>query len=209
VITPGTYRLAIVAADRRAGVQIINTEGSALIGPGSEWFWSMLQFVVVAVTLVGIYYQLRIAQSANAFAQLDVLVSQWQGELLVRRRLGVLYTLRDGVLPEQLPDAPTSFVADYWEKVGSLVRAGHIAPTLIAEGLGGSTDWWAILAPWVLRIRTEEGNPGLWEHFEWLAATIVRSHPAMALDQEAFERSLEQRIIASESALRDLEALRR
>lgn len=190
-------------------MQIINTEGSALIGPGSEWFWSMLQFVVVVVTLVGIYYQLRIAQSANAFAQLDALVDEWQGELLVRRRLGVLYALRDGTLPEHLPDAPTSFVADYWEKVGSLARAGHIAPSVLAEGHGGSTDWWPILAPWVRKIRTEDGNPGLWEHFEWLAATMVRIHPAFSWDQAAFDRSLERRIAATESALRDLEALRR
>ena len=44
---------------------LINTNGLAFFGPGSEWLWSMLQFVVVAVTLVGIYYQLRSSQSAN------------------------------------------------------------------------------------------------------------------------------------------------
>ena len=38
---------------------LINTNGLAIFGPGSEWFWSMAQFVVVVVTLVGIYRQLR------------------------------------------------------------------------------------------------------------------------------------------------------
>ena len=29
--------------------------GMALIGPGSEWFWTMAQFAAVVVTLVAIY----------------------------------------------------------------------------------------------------------------------------------------------------------
>ena len=43
-------------------MQFINWSG-ALIGPGSEWFWSMLQFVIVAGTLIGLYRQLRLQSS--------------------------------------------------------------------------------------------------------------------------------------------------
>jgi hypothetical protein len=35
-------------------VKLFNLEGSAIFGPGSEWFWSMAQFILVAVTLLGI-----------------------------------------------------------------------------------------------------------------------------------------------------------
>jgi len=42
-------------------VNLVNLEGSAIFGPGSQWFWSMAQFILVAVTLIGIYYQLRLA----------------------------------------------------------------------------------------------------------------------------------------------------
>ena len=30
---------------------LINSDGIALIGPGSEWFWTMAQFAAVVVTL--------------------------------------------------------------------------------------------------------------------------------------------------------------
>ena len=50
-----------------AGVKLINTDGLAFIGPGSEWFWTALSGIVLAVTFLGIYRQLRIARSANAF----------------------------------------------------------------------------------------------------------------------------------------------
>lgn len=31
-------------------MRVINTDGMALIGPGSEWLWTALQFVALAVT---------------------------------------------------------------------------------------------------------------------------------------------------------------
>jgi hypothetical protein len=43
-------------------VTLINTEGLALIGPGSEWFWTALQFAAVAITIVAIYRQLQAQQ---------------------------------------------------------------------------------------------------------------------------------------------------
>ena len=47
-------------------MQLINTEGMAFIGPGSEWFWTALTGLVLAVTFVGIYRQLSITRSASA-----------------------------------------------------------------------------------------------------------------------------------------------
>jgi hypothetical protein len=40
-------------------VKLINTNGMAFIGPGSEWFWTALQFIALAITFYAIYRQLR------------------------------------------------------------------------------------------------------------------------------------------------------
>jgi len=40
-------------------VTLINTEGMALIGPGSEWLWTALQFAALATTFLAIYRQLQ------------------------------------------------------------------------------------------------------------------------------------------------------
>ena len=186
----------------------INTDGMAFIGPGSEWFWTALSGIVLAVTFVAIYRQLALARGANAFAQLGALVNEWQGELLVRKRIAITLALRDGVAPADIPNAPASAVANFWEKVGALARAGHVAPSLIAEGFGGAQLWWAILAPYVMKARAEDADPDFWEHFEWLAGTLVRIYPASAIDQQELDRTLEQRLAASEADLRDLEAMR-
>ncbi|MFI5199263.1 MAG: hypothetical protein ACHQXL_02695, partial [Candidatus Limnocylindrales bacterium] len=179
-----------------------------LIGPGSEWFWTALSGLVLAVTFFAIYRQLRLQRSANAFTQLGALVDEVQGERFIRKWIGLLVALRDGVAPVDLPDSPASAIANYWEKVATLVRAGHIDRSLIAEGLPPAEGFWGILNPWVMRSRAEDANPNLWEGFEWLALTGVRLHPASAFDQQNFDRTLERQIAGNEADLRDLVAMR-
>jgi hypothetical protein len=135
-------------------------------------------------------------------------VDEWNGERLIRKRLDVLVALRDGAAPADIPDSPASAIANFWEKVGALVRAGHVDRSVIAEGFVGANDWWGILAPWVVKVRTEDANPNFWENFEWHVGTLVRIHPATAFDQQRFDRALEQRIRANEADLRDLVAMR-
>jgi hypothetical protein len=43
-------------------VNLFNTDGVAIFGPGSEWFWTMLQFTALAITFYAIYRQLRTQQ---------------------------------------------------------------------------------------------------------------------------------------------------
>jgi hypothetical protein len=187
---------------------LISTEEMVLIGPGSEWFWTAVSGVVLAVTFVAIYRQLTVARSANAFTQLNALVDEWQAEWLVRKRLAVLIAVRDGVAAAEIPESPAGSIANYWEKVAALARAGHVAPTLIAEGLGAVDNWWGILGPWVSKVRADEGNPQLFEHFEWLATTLVRLHPQLAFNAEFLARTIDERVASAEADLRDLVAMR-
>jgi hypothetical protein len=57
-------------------------------------------------------------------------------------------------------------------------------------------------------VRTLDANPNLFEHFEWLAATLVRLHPELAFNGELFERTLAERLVTTEADLHDLEAMR-
>lgn len=40
-------------------MKLINTDGMAFLGPGSEWFWTALQFTALAITFFAIYRQLQ------------------------------------------------------------------------------------------------------------------------------------------------------
>jgi hypothetical protein len=191
---------------------MVSTEGLVLFGPGSEWFWSMLQFVVVAITLVGIYVQLRQARAANAFAQASAMEEQWQGERMVRRRLAIATALRDQG-PEADLSAHSAFIGNFWEGVAALVRAGHVEIGVVRENLGGSCRlYWLLLEPGVRAARTTLG-PDLFEHFEWLADEIVRydrAHdvPDRLLTRESAVATALQGIPALRASVADLEAMR-
>ena len=43
-------------------MKVFNTDGLALIGPGSEWFWTAVSGLVLAITFIAIYRQLRLQQ---------------------------------------------------------------------------------------------------------------------------------------------------
>jgi hypothetical protein len=58
-------------------VSILSGEPIVLIGPGSEWFWSMAQFVVVAITFLAIYYQLRLQRHTAAIEQVREISREW------------------------------------------------------------------------------------------------------------------------------------
>ena len=148
-------------------MKLINTDGMAFIGPGSEWLWTAVSGIVLAVTFLAIYRQLRLQASAGALDQIAGFTREWDSEGMARSRLAVLLALRDGADPRNLR-AATFEIGNYWERVGYLVRAGHIDRNVVFETLPNAKSWWIWLAPAVRAIRLDEGWPRLYEHFEWL-----------------------------------------
>lgn len=193
-------------------MQLINWSG-ALIGPGSEWFWSMLQFVIVAGTLIGLYRQLRLQSSATSFAQLREIVQEWGSERLLRCRVELLRALRDGTDPAQLPKGVGVVLLDYWETVGLLVRSQHVSRRLVWEGFGNLCQvWWVTLRPYINVVREEDGDAMIGEHFEWLAgqmADLDRKAPVPPVYDEAYVVStLEARLATATDTLRLVRSLR-
>jgi hypothetical protein len=194
-------------------VKLINTDGMAFIGPGSEWFWTALSGIVLAVTFLGIYRQLRIARSANAFEQMDRLSNEWDSERMNRHKLEILLALRAGVKPENVPSGAASYVRDFWDDMALLIKAGHIDRRLVYESFTAPCRaWWATLAPVVRRLRTEAGDPRLSNFHEWLAGVMAemdaRSGVVLKYDEAFIASSLDERIERARDQIRISEELR-
>jgi hypothetical protein len=192
-------------------VQLVDWSG-ALIGPGSEWFWAMLQFVIVAGTLIGLYRQLRLQSSQDAIAQLTAFDREWGDELFNHFRLEILVALRDGVDPAHIPEALLVSIGGFWEKIGGLVRAGHIDPELLWNGSGGDCAvWWTTLAPLTRRLRAEVEGPTYFENFEWLARIMNernRRSGMVPTDEAWLASNMERRIGMFEDLIRVQQSLR-
>jgi hypothetical protein len=161
-------------------VTLINTNGMTFIGPGSEWFWTAVSGLVLAVTFFLIYRQLSIARSANAFEQLNRITNEFDSERMTRHTLEIYLALQQGVNPENIPEGAASVIADFWEGVGALVRGGHVDRRLVHDSSGSRCRWWwAALAPNTRRFRIETGESRSGEHFEWLAGVMAE------MDREA------------------------
>jgi hypothetical protein len=193
-------------------MNVVNTHGLTLFGSGSEWFWSMLQFVVVAVTLIAIYVQLRQDRAANAFSQASSLKQDWHGELMARRKLAHLLALGDDA-----PDADLLTLAEpignFWEHVAALVRAGHLSLPLVYEQLGAQCQTtWNILEAQARDMQATDGA-GVWENFEWLATQCARLRKASGKDdgsltRETFRERAPEIIASLRQSIADFEATR-
>jgi hypothetical protein len=150
-------------------MRIFNLEGMAIFGPGSEWLWTMAQFLALTITGLAIYRQLRAQGSANALNAQASLLTQWESPTMVRLRLASLMQIASG-----RPGQPPGFriVGNFFAGMASLVAHGHVRSTDSWEVWSGQLQfWWALAAPWLPAIRSP--NPGIWGEFEELAATMA------------------------------------
>jgi hypothetical protein len=141
-------------------VKFINTDGMAFIGPGSEWFWTAVSGLVLAITFFAIYRQLRLQRDAAAIEQVKGLLGEWSSERMARAKLAILLAIQAGVEPDQLPHRAVAHIGFFWQQIGYLVRSGHMDRQLVYRHLGPQVQMWRA---WL--------RPDDWADFGWLADT--------------------------------------
>lgn len=149
---------------------LISVGGIVLAGPGSEWFWAMLQFLALAITLVVVFRQLRAARSSNEFAQVREVETEFYSARMTRVRLSLYEDLRDRQVSDGLPDAALEAL-NWYDNLGYLVTAGHVSARWFYMSWGNSIqmEWW-LLAPYIARERLSAPvEPDLHGSFERLA----------------------------------------
>lgn len=139
-------------------MKLVNTDGMAFIGPGSEWFWTAVSGIILAITFIAIYRQLRLQRAGAAIEQLNGLMREWSSERLCRAKLTILLALQGGAPSEKLPNRAVAIVGFFWQEIGFLVRGGHMDRQLVYQHLGDQVQMWRL---WI--------RPDAWEDFVWLA----------------------------------------
>lgn len=148
---------------------IVNTDGLALVGPGSEALWLMGQFAVLAITGIFVFRQLRAQRSAHRVQTLAQLTDEWESERMVRHRLAAAMHLAEG----RPGFAPALFtVGTFFERIGQLAEHGDVRPEDLWAGWSWSTQlWWQRYEAQIREARA--ANPGLWRAWEALSARMA------------------------------------
>jgi hypothetical protein len=194
-------------------VKLVNTEGMAFIGPGSEWFWTAISGAVLAVTFIAIYRQLRLQRDSAAIEQVAQMERSWTSERMVRSKLAVLLAIDAGTAPTDIPDKAATHIGDFWERLGYLTRTGRMNRAIVYEQWGYvAPQWWARLLPATKGWRERDQMPGLWTEFEWLARKMGEMNKKTglgpSLDPESMARQLPIAIKQAQEAVEIEEALR-
>jgi hypothetical protein len=131
---------------------------------------------------------------------------------MARSMLPTLLAIRGGCDPTRLPVAADD-IADFWQRVGYMVKAGDVDRRLVHEYLSAQIrSWWVWLAPTVRFWREAEGLPFLYGHFEWLAGHMAEMDRklgrTMAFDEASVARSLQASIEICRHQIRTGEELR-
>jgi hypothetical protein len=181
-------------------MELVNTTGMAFIGPGSEWFWGAISGLILAVTFIAIYRQLRVQRDAAAIQQLTDLEHEWSSERMARAKLTLLVALETGAGRDELSNRAVSEIGFFWQRVGYLVRTGHVDRGLVYVHLGDQLLFWAT---WL--------RPA-WPDFAWLAADAAafdakRGVPTRA-DPASLAREIPALIAHFQEAIEMFEALR-
>ena len=147
----------------------------ALIGPDSEWFWSAIAGVLVAVSLFGLWRQLALQGSQKVREETESVENAWNSERMMRYRLTILLAIREGLPPQQWPYGAVASVVNFWESVASLARDGHIDVKALAKGTGPEAmGQWTQLYPYIEFHRIDRKTKEIAEDFEWLANEMAR-----------------------------------
>lgn len=152
-------------------MNIANIEDFVVFGPASEWFWTMLQFAVVALTLFAIYRQLRAQSSANALNAAASHMGIWESEGMVRLRLAAL--MHGTEKPSGVPH-PLVVVGNFFETFAVLHTHGHIsANDSWAMWSGPVQYWWAFANAYIPALTAAYGRKLAWGQWAKLAATMA------------------------------------
>lgn len=187
-------------------MQIVNWEGSALFGPGSEWFWSMASFVVVVVSLGGIYRQLRAQGAANAVQRIESLQGTYDSERMAYMRLVLALDLRYEPRSDRTYEKARPLL-DFFANLDDLNEAGYLSVAEISNSWGRAIQIWsALLAPTVQRQRELEDAPNLYDASRLLATLGAfqarRGIPPLNLDAVKLSAYLDYAIQSNAAMLR-------
>ena len=193
-------------------MKLINLDEFIILGPGSEWLWTMISGLVLAVTFLAIYRQLSLQRDAAAIEQIRQISREWWDERMSRAKIDVLLGIRDGASPSATVAAATD-IADFWEGLAYLMRKGNMDGRMVYDYLGPAVrTWWGLLAPSAEAAREQANDPGIWVDFEWLAGLFAsfdrKAGGAATFDSDFLARRVPVLLEANRRAVTTFEELR-
>jgi ferric iron reductase protein FhuF len=149
---------------------LMNESEWTLFGKGSEWFWALMQFVIVTITLVLIYGELRISSAAHILVSLTALNERWTSKDLVSQRKKICAAHLKG---DRVLTLGNQIVFTFFEELGLYVKQGWIPRQVIWDTYSYYIEnYWDMCSQEVVDRGRESNDSSIFEHFGKLAAAM-------------------------------------
>ncbi|HEV2006177.1 MAG TPA: hypothetical protein VGQ85_06130 [Candidatus Limnocylindrales bacterium] len=149
--------------------------GVTVFGPGSEWLWTMAQFVALSVTGIAIFRQLRAQAWANQLKLFQQFSNDFNDERMIRTKLAALIDVSRGA---RGLTPSIEVVGQFFENIGEGRYHGHMHPRYAWEEYGlVAQRYWSVFEPILPDLR--RADPDLWQGWErWLGEVRERDRRA-------------------------------
>ena len=171
-------------------MELINTDGIALIGPGSEWFWTALGFAALASTFYAIYRQLK-AQHLQIEENTRVHLSEGYYNAIRLGQQPLEMLIQDESLARIASlgyDTPEALTDVEWARFGNFMFLQFNAWEFFYYQHGGSQIpkqlWVGADAYYRDLIATRPGLARFWAEFEGVYDEPFRSYVAQDFAKE-------------------------
>lgn len=111
----------------------LDNSKSFIVGDHSEWFWAMIQAIILLVSIFYIYGQIELQRSSNTLQLILQLRQEWYTKKMLKYRKGACdeYRAHKGeVTDEEMSNAETE-VANFFESMGTLYKHLEVPKGLI------------------------------------------------------------------------------
>jgi hypothetical protein len=146
-----------------------------IFGEGSEWFWAMTQTIVVGITLLLIYSQLKAQHSKNMLDTIAIFDMRWDAKSMrdSRRKVCQKYLENDFDNINFLE----GLVLDYFEQMGWYLKKRVYSRDVIWEFHSYYImAYWRLAEQLIQNYRSQEEDNTYYEWFEWLHNEMIKEN---------------------------------
>ena len=151
---------------------VMNVVASSMcfIGAGSEWFWAMLQFVAILISLFFIWRQLKIQNNTHLVSTLNLLNKDWNSTEMLKHRKETCEKWKTGKTDF---DTGAQAIADFMEDL-AIYEKEQVIPT---DKMWYSFSWyigyyWNMFKDEIPKVQNEYKDKTLWSEFPKLVKTM-------------------------------------
>jgi len=141
-------------------------------GQGSEWFWVMIQSLVVIGSLLFIYHQVRLSRHSNMLQTILKFREMWSSKEMIHYRQA---TCKRYKKQSRAIGRAEEEVLGFFEDLGLLVENGVIPEEFVWEGYSYYIEhYWIMMKNNIMKFRQEKKDESWFERFERLAETMQK-----------------------------------